>query len=783
MPDTGESRESAPKAGDPEVVSNSDHVRQQFNNIHTLNNHNNNTFMTCNDGDGSTSRNNVANAETSSTANTSAPASTAAVHTNTTAANAVVQQTFNHINVLNNNVGHQETGCTEDNVVRFKDEVVVLPMGFPPLVKSVAADPDEMEKFSHLLPHLVLGYKPKGNEKDTDQLCLVAAHLYDVAYQLGCKLAEETIIKNFADEVIHGRPPTTIDQVREQLENISKKGNDLGKGSKEIETCLLIFRNVYKALGDSFFQNDLVNKLIKKGSEGDSMTKPWTFDDKPPKNGKNGRPPKANMLQVAIKGVTNVKERFKSVGPKGMDVYSRKPCKEKQSGKFFVEMEESSKARKCYLAVDKNVYTELKTVQATPPAKYLPAFLRGVKNELRAMAVELTTFAKNTNYSLDATLSLVRECYNCDEMVKQPAVDGTLDSFECASLNAYDSPFRAEFDNRNQLLALATHPYADEQMNQYHTADSWNSQNIHAQPMPPAANSCQQIPQYSNSYQQIPQYSQTHQDVQMKMPPMHVAANSYGNQQIPQYSQTHQDVQMPLPATNSYGRQQIPQFQVTQQDGMPPTQENLHTITLPAPRLPEEGQVQQGITMHLHAPPPPEGEVQQGSQQTRDVLQGNQQTMHLKAPRLPEKGQVQQGSQHTTEASNELFAMKPNQKREEDVLEDEPKCDDEPPPNTGIPVEIVGKQNKKGVHYLVVWAPSNGQEWDPSWEPRKQLMKDGFSDLIKQYEEKSKKEKAPAETVPSYSLICTRKSIPISKPFSCVIFSYERGNRQTMTQR
>lgn len=212
---------------------------------------------------------------------------------------------------------------------------------------------------------------------------------------------------------------------------------------------------------------------------------------------------------------------------------------------------------------------------------------------------------------------------------------------------------------------------------------------------------------------------------------------------------------MPLPATNSYGRQQIPQFQVTQQDGMPPlppTQENLHTMTLPAPRLPEEGQVQQGITMHLHAPPPPEG-------------------------------QVQQGSQHTTEASNELFAMKPNQKREEDVLEDEPKCDDEPPPNTGIPVEIIGKQNKKGVHYLVVWAPSNGQEWDPSWEPRKQLMKDGFSDLIKQYEEKSKKEKAPAETVPSYSLICTRKSIPISKPFSCVIFSYERGNRQTMTQR
>ena len=96
------------------------------------------------------------------------------------------------------------------------------------------------------------------------------------------------------------------------------------------------------------------------------MINPWIFGISE-SNGKRGRVSKPNILQVAIRGVSQTMARLNDVKFGGaVSLCQRKPVKHIPENKFFVPLDDGSGSR-AYLAVNKKGNSQLEALNQTPP--------------------------------------------------------------------------------------------------------------------------------------------------------------------------------------------------------------------------------------------------------------------------------------------------------------------------------------------------------------------------------------------------------------------------------
>ena len=266
---------------------------------------------------------------------------------------STVSQSFTGNHVVNNNVtvvkiaGNQS--FPERNVNVTFDGKVILPDKLPLKLK-----PDETRKkelldnWLFLLPFISTksdrypsGTLPQPSDESYNELQAVMKALHDRATKVGSEVFEKEIIEAFKTEHYHGRPPQSLDEIKQVLKSSNRDPVEL---AKEVAKIL--------NFNDHFYRTTLKDELVKEGAKGCMVTKPWTFELSGP-NGIKGKDSKPTILQAAVRGFSRRKAALSDVKYGGeLSLSFRKPGKKKDPNKFHVPLSDE-KGNHAYLVVEK----------------------------------------------------------------------------------------------------------------------------------------------------------------------------------------------------------------------------------------------------------------------------------------------------------------------------------------------------------------------------------------------------------------------------------------------
>jgi hypothetical protein len=156
-----------------------------------------------------------------------------------------------------------------------------------------------MIQYLNLLPHIAKRSDnkypkecyPQPSEECFNDLWAIRKKLHQLAFNLGSGLAKKEIIDRYKNESYNGRAPESLKEIKQTLESSTRCPVELA------------MENVSRfRFTDNFYRTKLKDELNELGARGCDMINPWIFEISEP-NGKKGRDPKPNILQVAIRGV------------------------------------------------------------------------------------------------------------------------------------------------------------------------------------------------------------------------------------------------------------------------------------------------------------------------------------------------------------------------------------------------------------------------------------------------------------------------------------------------